>query len=159
MRGAPAETNVFHVAPDEDSPGRLLLSDTSQPSSYPSDCAVPWDYFAFVSCPIPSGGIRVEGGDRDDQLNVDDDLPGGLAVTLDGGGGNDVLRGPAFTANADTLVGGDGTTRSPAASPPTRSTAASATTRSTPRRPRRHPPPARATTSSSPTTGTSRAPT
>ena len=54
MRGAPGETNVFHVAPDEDSPGRLLLSDTSQPTSYPSDCAVPWDYFAFVSCPMPS---------------------------------------------------------------------------------------------------------
>ena len=108
MRGAPGETNVFHVAPDEDSPGRLLLSDTDQPTSYPPGCTIPYDYFAFVSCPMPAGGIRVEAGDRDDQLNVDDGLPDGLAATLDGGAGNDVLRGPAFTANADTLVGGDG---------------------------------------------------
>jgi hypothetical protein len=108
VRAAPGETNVFHIGPDDDSPGGLLLSDTNRPTSYPSDCTVPWDYFAFVSCPTPSGGVRIEGGDRDDQLNVDDNVPSGLAMALDGGTGNDVLRGPAFTETTDTLIGGDG---------------------------------------------------
>jgi Ca2+-binding RTX toxin-like protein len=107
MRGAPGETNVFHVGPDDYAPGHLLFSDVTQPTSYPSGCT-PWEYSSFVSCETPSGGVRIEGGDRDDQLNVNDNMPGGLAVVLDGGTGNDVLRGPAFTETTDTLTGGDG---------------------------------------------------
>ena len=108
LRGAPGETNVFHVGPDDDSPGRLLFSDVTVPTSYPAGCTLPWEYASFVSCETPSGGIRIEGGDRDDQLNVSDNMPGAIAITLDGGAGNDVLRGPAFTETTDTLIGGDG---------------------------------------------------
>ena len=107
VRAAPGESNWLTVAPDDYAAGHLLLSDTNQPTSYPATCT-PWEYSTFVSCETPAGGVRLEAGDRDDKLDVMDNLPGGLAVTLDGGAGNDVLRGAASTDTADKLLGGDG---------------------------------------------------
>jgi Ca2+-binding RTX toxin-like protein len=106
VRGAPGETNVYSLNPAEQA-GRLQIGDTAAPSVGTSLCTQ-GEYFLFVTCDVPAGGVRLEGGDRDDQLNVGDNLPGGLAVTLDGGTGNDVLRGNARTPTADRLLGGDG---------------------------------------------------
>jgi Ca2+-binding RTX toxin-like protein len=107
LRAAPGEKNWLTVGPDDYAPGRLQFSDIGQPTSYPSSCT-PWEYSSFVSCDVPSGGVRLEAGDRDDTLDVGDNMPAGLTITADGGSGNDVLRGPAFTETADSLLGGDG---------------------------------------------------
>jgi Ca2+-binding RTX toxin-like protein len=107
LRAAPGEKNWLTVGPDDYAPGRLQFSDIGQPTSYPSSCT-PWEYSSFVSCDVPSGGVRLEAGDRDDTLDVSDNMPAGLTITADGGSGNDVLRGPAFTETVDSLLGGDG---------------------------------------------------
>jgi len=107
LRAAPGETNWLTVGPDDYAAGHILLSDTSQPASFPSTCTA-WEYSSFISCELPSGGVRLEAGDRDDVMDVGDNLPGGLTVTLDGGPGTDVLRGAPYTPTADTMLGGDG---------------------------------------------------
>jgi Ca2+-binding RTX toxin-like protein len=107
LRAAPGEKNWLTVGPDDYAPGRLQLSDIGQPTSYPSSCT-PWEYTSFVSCEIPAGGVRLEAGDRDDILDVGNNMPAGLKITADGGAGADVVRGPSFTETAETLVGGDG---------------------------------------------------
>ena len=108
VRGAPGERNVLSVGPAE--AGGLSIGDVTKPSAASWLCTSE-ELSTFLTCDAPAGGVRLEGGDRDDQLNVDDDLPGGLAVTLDGGTGSDVLRGPAFTETTDRLRGGDGNDR------------------------------------------------
>ena len=106
VRGAPGEKNWLTVGPAEQG-GALSIGDIAQPSSDPSLCT-PDEYSSFVTCAVPSGGVRLEAGAGDDILDVHDNLPAGLGVTLDGGIGNDVLRGAAFTQTADRMVGGDG---------------------------------------------------
>jgi Ca2+-binding RTX toxin-like protein len=107
LRAAPGEKNWLTVGPDTYAPGRLVFSDINQPTSDASMC-IPDEYSSFVSCTAPAGGVRLEAGDREDILDVQDNLPGGIRVTLDGGTGNDVLRGADFTETTDTLLGGEG---------------------------------------------------
>ncbi|UUY05701.1 hypothetical protein LRS13_09325 [Svornostia abyssi] len=57
---------------------------------------------------MPSNGIRIETGDGKDVVNVGDDLPAGIPVTVDGGTGDDMLRGAAFGEISETLIGGAG---------------------------------------------------
>jgi Ca2+-binding RTX toxin-like protein len=106
VRAATGEKNWLTVGPAE-SAGRVSISDISAPAADPSLCTAD-EYSTFVSCVTPSGGVRLEAGDREDILDVQDNLPVGIPVTLDGGAGNDVLRGAAFTETTDRLLGGDG---------------------------------------------------
>ncbi|HET7051241.1 MAG TPA: hypothetical protein VFI54_23445 [Solirubrobacteraceae bacterium] len=106
VRGAPRELNVLSVNPADDSRA-VSIGDLTEPSDQTSLCTSE-PYSVFLTCAAPAGGVRLEAGDRDDQLNVGNNLPSGLPVTLDGGAGNDVLRGPASTDTTERLVGGDG---------------------------------------------------
>ena len=38
LRAAPGEKNWLVVGPDDYAPGHILLSDTNQPTAYPSTC-------------------------------------------------------------------------------------------------------------------------
>ena len=83
VRGAPGEKNWLTVGPAEQA-GALSISDIAQPSADPSLCT-PDQYSTFVTCAAPAGGVRLEAGAGDDILDVHDNLPAGLGLTLDGG--------------------------------------------------------------------------
>jgi hypothetical protein len=104
VRGAPGELNYVSVGPSDAPSLPLRIGDSA---SLTSDvCTSP--FYGFVDCDMPSGGVRVEAGDNNDVLNISDKLPSWLVVSLDGGPGDDVLRGAPFTATTASLIGGPG---------------------------------------------------
>ena len=113
LAGATGEKNWLTLGLNEDQPSKVQLGDVDLPSAYPSLC-VPDEYqYNVLTCSVPSGGIRLEGADREDTLHVGD-VPAGTRVVADGGAANDTLRGTAETpaellggAGDDTLQGGD----------------------------------------------------
>jgi Ca2+-binding RTX toxin-like protein len=124
VTAAPGETNRLGIQSDPTDATRVRVYE-GKPNltvTAPAPCvALDVD---FVSCPMPAAGVRVDLGDGDDDGYISSDLPdvpmaisGGAGndtlqasldyqpTTLDGGTGDDKLRGGAGT---DTLIGGDG---------------------------------------------------
>ena len=108
VRGAPGEKNWLTVNPSEDEPAKVRIGDISAPTAYPSLCAADEYSYNSITCSVPSGGLRLDAGDREDILHVGT-VPAGTAVVADGGAGNDTLRGTAETPAQ--LLGGTGDDR------------------------------------------------
>ena len=97
--GLGAEQNIVLVLPDE--PGRFLLWDLGTDiAPFPSDCAAVNS--RKVSCPLGSD-LNLALGDGADAVTVDAQV--GMRLSIDGGGGDDLLRGGA---GSDVLIGGGG---------------------------------------------------
>src|SRR3954451_14372611 len=105
VRGAPGEKNWLTVNRNADQPSKLQIGDISAPKAYPSLCTPDEYSWNVITCSVPSGGIRLDAGDREDIIHVGD-VPGGTAGVADGGAGNDTLRGTAETRAQ--LLGGAG---------------------------------------------------
>lgn len=106
LRASPGEANYVGIGAHADQPGMLAVNDTNKPDA--AGCTFDSEFHQWATCPVPSNGIRIETGDGKDVVNVGDDLPAGIPVTVDGGAGDDVLRGAAFGETADTILGGPG---------------------------------------------------
>jgi Ca2+-binding RTX toxin-like protein len=131
IRGAGTESNYFLLSITERSekPGVKLLqiADNAAPT-YPQGVCEQFEYDPDrVYCPVPAGGVIVEGGEGNDTLSLFSDWdpnvpaklyggPGkdnlqdqynlaGVKQYLDGGAGDDVLKG---YVGSDVLIGGDG---------------------------------------------------
>ncbi len=124
LRAAPGELNRVSVQPNDDDT-LVEIGDADTPG-YPGDVCAPSEWsLGSIACPPQPNGIRIELGDRDDDVDVhpgvpgpgplavlagdgDDDVSGAFHETpllLDGGNGNDVLAGGRA---GDTLTGGPG---------------------------------------------------
>lgn len=106
LRGSPGEANYVGIDAHADQPGMLSVNDSSKPDV--AGCTFDSEFHQWATCPIPSNGIRIETGDGKDIVNVGENLPAGIPVTVDGGAGDDTLRGAAFAETADTILGGPG---------------------------------------------------
>ncbi len=110
LRAAPGEANDMSVGPDIFAPGLVQFTDVYDPVVGPGlacdrSTAAGW---YFLSCDTTGvAAIRLEGGDGPDQLDVIEDVPFAGPISLDGGAGNDKLRGPLRDRPVD-LQGGDG---------------------------------------------------
>jgi len=113
VRGASGEKNWLTVDRNQDQPSKVQIGDISAPTAYPSACAPDEFSFNVLTCSVPSGGVRLDAGDREDIIHVGT-VPAGTAVVADGGPANDTLRGTAETpaqllggAGDDKIEGGD----------------------------------------------------
>ncbi len=104
FRANPGEKNF--IAFDVDATGNLRFDDTYAPESG-GLCTAEIEGFTAVTCPMPAA-IRVETGDGNDIVNAAEKLSASVAITVDGGAGDDTLRGSAFGERAETLLGGPG---------------------------------------------------
>jgi Ca2+-binding RTX toxin-like protein len=115
LRATPGEQNRVTVGPD-DSDDLVQIGDAERPSFPAGVCAPAAWYPDAVVCTPQPGGIRVETGDGDDQVDVTAALPGAPALTVLVGDGNDEVSawnhsGPAHFeggAGNDKLDGGRG---------------------------------------------------
>jgi Ca2+-binding RTX toxin-like protein len=109
-------------------PGVKLLQISDQVAiKYPTDVCTVFEYDDRVYCPVPAGGIVVDGGEGNDHLSLFGDFDPSLPVELYGGGGKDKLEDQYNLAGAprkldggpgddklssyvgdDVLLGGDG---------------------------------------------------
>ncbi len=131
IRGTGTESNYFLISVSEfyDSPGVKWLQISDQVAiTYPGDvCRLGGEYDDRVYCPIPSGGIIVDGGEGNDRLSLFSDFDPNIPAQLFGGGGKDKLEDQYNAAGAprsldggagddilygyvgnDVLIGGDG---------------------------------------------------
>ena len=131
IRGDGTESNYLLISVTEfyDQPGVKWLSISDQvPITYPAaHCKDGGEYDDRVYCPVPSGGVVLDGGEGNDTLSLFSDFDPSLPATLLGGGGKDTLQdqynlaGPKRTLDGgpgddklssyvgdDVLLGGDG---------------------------------------------------
>ncbi len=106
LRASPGEANFVGIGAHADQPGMLAVSDTDKPVT--SECTFDSEFHRWATCPIPTNGIYIETGDGKDIVNVGDDLPATIPVTIDGGAGDDTLRGAPFGEIRETILGGPG---------------------------------------------------
>lgn len=106
LRASPGEANFVGIGAHADQPGMLAVNDTNKPDT--SECTFDSEFHQWATCAIPANGIRIETGDGKDIVNIGDDLPATIPVTVDGGAGDDTLRGAAFGEIRETLLGGPG---------------------------------------------------
>ena len=114
LRGQPGETNYLSVKYD-DWEKDLMFSDRTGEHPMTADAATGCTVggssgLQTANCPMAGiTGVRIEGGDRDDELDAD---PRGLGLTqplvLDGGPGNDDVEGPTGSEHPVQAFGGDG---------------------------------------------------
>lgn len=131
IRGTGTESNYFLLSITEryEKPGVKLLqiADNAAPA-FPADVCEQFEYDPDrVYCPVPAGGVIVEGGEGNDSISLfsdwDPNVPAklyggggkdniqdqynlaGVKQLLDGGPGDDVLKG---YVGEDVLIGGDG---------------------------------------------------
>src|SRR5262249_51347743 len=90
LRAAPGEQNF--VVGDE--PGGQLSFPDAPPLSYPTDHCSKLDADYPVVCDMPATGVLVDLGDGNDQASFGFEIPPTLSFVIDGGPGNDVLKGP-----------------------------------------------------------------
>lgn len=130
IRGAGTESNYFllNITERYERPGVKLLQIGDQVAiDYPQGTCEVFEYDERVYCPVPAGGVVVEGGEGNDRISLfsdwDPNVPakmyggagkdsiedqynlGGVKQLLDGGAGDDVLKG---FVGEDVLLGGDG---------------------------------------------------
>lgn len=105
FRAAPGERNFISVSPSSMTPGTIRFDDSTSPGSG-GLCTSESEFTTAVTCPM-HGAIRIETGDNNDVVNLPDELAS-VAFTVDGGAGDDTLRGGAFAERAETLIGGPG---------------------------------------------------
>lgn len=130
IRGEGTESNyiLLNVAERYEEPGVKFLQISDQvPVTYPAGTCKVFEYDDRVYCPVPAGGVIVEGGEGNDSISLfsdwDPNVParlyggngkdhlqdqynlGGARQLLDGGAGDDKLE--AFVGE-DVLIGGDG---------------------------------------------------
>lgn len=103
FRAAPGEKNGLYVGEEDD---RIVFNDdvTVTIAGAPCDPAGA-EPATIVRCDPPTVAVRVETGDGDDVLRIGTAMPNGLTVTGDGGPGNDTVEG---SSGNDVLLGGDG---------------------------------------------------
>ncbi len=106
VRAAPGEANNVIIGPHDDKPGMLAVMDIGKVLTDGS-CTYDSEYHAWVTGPMPSA-IRVETADGNDAVNIDGDIPANVAVTADGGSGDDWLKGDLYGNRPETLLGGPG---------------------------------------------------
>ncbi len=106
LRASPGEANFVGIGAHADQPGMLAVNDTDKPVT--SECTFDSEYHRWATCPIPANGIHIETGDGKDIVNIGDDLPATIPVTIDGGAGDDTLRGAPFGEIRETILGGPG---------------------------------------------------
>lgn len=110
LRAGAGESNHVAVRGDDFDSGAVLISDVVEPTvgsglTCTVSTAMGW-YFA--SCKAAGlTGVRIETGDGDDEVNVGEEIPLAGPIAIDGGPGNDKLRGPAG-ARSVAIDGGDG---------------------------------------------------
>lgn len=103
-RAAAGEVNgVLVVAED----GELRISDDVPIELLAPGCRrAEWDDAETVRCPA-TGALRIDAGDGADRVSFLYDFPAGVALSADGGAGDDTLGGPRGELGV-TLLGGAG---------------------------------------------------
>lgn len=101
-RAAPGEPNFLVLSGE---PSEISVSDSGATSiSFPGSCSqLSPDY--PVKCPVPAS-FRAELGDAADTASVPYGIPGGMAITILGGDGNDDLR--TGDSSGGTVLDGQG---------------------------------------------------
>src|SRR5690349_15189341 len=104
LHAAPGEQNFVVV---DETDGRMTFTD-DYPIGFPSGRCSQDDPEYPVSCDPPSGRVRLDLGDGNDNASFGFQIPTNLAFEFDGGPGNDILKGPRNGIGAATRDGGDG---------------------------------------------------
>ena len=104
LRAAPGERNVVVV---DSTDGQITFTD-DPPLSYPADHCSRLDVDYPVACDMPAAGVLIDLGDGNDQASFGFEIPTALRFEIDGGPGNDILKGPRNGIGSATLDGGDG---------------------------------------------------
>src|SRR5690349_20277364 len=102
LTGAPGESNHVMIYPAGDGSAKVDVTDY-QPLTAPADKCEPLTP-TLMRCAIPTT-VRASLGDGKDSWSPDDSLVFSPPAQIDGGDGDDDLRG---TKGSDTLIGGPG---------------------------------------------------
>lgn len=108
LRAAPGEANYVGIQMHDDQPGKLAVMDTGTVQTGTPDCTYDSEYHTWLTCAIPAAGIRVETLDGNDVVNINGKVPATVPVTVDGGTGDDTLKGDLYGDRPETLIGGPG---------------------------------------------------